>query len=381
MIDNNIDQNQPSELYIGLMSGTSVDSIDAALVRIDATGCELLASHDHPIPDQLRRQLIELCQPSDNEIDRMGEADSELGKEFASAVIALLKTAGLSCEAIRAIGSHGQTIRHRPAYRHPFTLQIGDPNTIAQRTQITTVADFRRRDIAIGGQGAPLAPAFHRAHFGSSDYNRAIINIGGIANITYLGRDGDYLGFDTGPGNSLLDAWITQQLNRAYDANGNWGASGSAIPELLAALLSHPYFSQPLPKSTGREDFNLDWLNSILADASITTEQYTAVDVQATLLEMSAQSIIREVKQLPAPVDEIYICGGGAYNGALMARLQSLLPSIPVSDTAPLGIAPEWVEAAAFAWLASQTLAGKPGNLRQATGAHSEVILGAIFPV
>jgi len=363
------------------MSGTSLDSIDAALVRIDGDSCELLASLDHPIPALLRRKLVDLCQPGDNEIDRMGEADSELGKEFASAVIALLKTAELASEAIAAIGSHGQTIRHRPAYTHPFTLQIGDPNTIAQRTQITTVADFRRRDITVGGQGAPLAPAFHRAHFGSPDYNRAIINIGGIANITYLGREGDYLGFDTGPGNSLLDAWITQNLDRPFDANGDWASSGKAIPGLLAPLLKHPYFSQPLPKSTGREDFNLSWLQSILGDATLTNEQYRAEDVQATLLELSAQSIMEEVMQLPAPIDEIFICGGGAYNGELMARLQALAPSIPVADTSALGIAPEWVEAAAFAWLASQTLTGRPGNLRQATGASSEVVLGAIFPV
>jgi len=363
------------------MSGTSLDSIDAALVRIDGDSCELLASLDHPIPALLRGKLINLCLPGDNEIDRMGEADSELGLEFAKAVNTLLITAELTPGAIAAIGSHGQTIRHRPAYTHPFTLQIGDPNTIAQRTQITTVADFRRRDIAVGGQGAPLAPAFHRAHFSSSDYNRAIINIGGIANITFLGRDGDYLGFDTGPGNSLMDAWITQSLDRPFDTNGAWAASGKAIPGLLAAVLKHPYFSQPLPKSTGREDFNLGWLQSILGDTTLTNEHYQAADVQATLLELSAQSIMREVAQLPAPIDEVYICGGGAFNRALLARMQSLAPSIPVADTTSLGIAPQWVEAAAFAWLASQTLAGRPGNLRQATGARSEVILGAIYPV
>ena len=384
-MDAAIKHSTPNDLYIGLMSGTSLDSIDAALVSIKNGQCTLITAIEHPIPEALRRQLISLCQPGTNEIDSMGEADSHLGHVFSEAVLALLKQSDTAPQDIAAIGSHGQTIRHRPTAAHAFTLQIGDPNTIAHRTQITTVADFRRRDIAAGGQGAPLAPAFHRAFFASSQHNRAIVNIGGIANITYLGSDGDYLAYDTGPGNTLLDAWINeiQQLN--YDRDGDWASTGVINSSLLDQLLSHPYFSQRLPKSTGREDFNLNWLKSSLEANSLPAE-----DIQATLLELTAQSIINAVNTLPKPVTEIYICGGGAHNKALMSRLRALtatpdektgeMLAAKIKNTVELGIAAEWVEAAAFAWLAKQTIEGNTGNLRRATGANSEVILGAIYP-
>lgn len=385
-MDSDIKHPKPSTLYIGLMSGTSLDSIDAALVDIKDGQCTLIDFIEHPIPAALRQQLISLCQPGNNEIDSMGEADSHLGKIFSAAVLSLLKKSGKTSQDIAAIGSHGQTIRHRPTAAHAFTLQIGDPNTIAHQTQITTVADFRRRDVAAGGQGAPLAPAFHRAFFGSKQQNRAIINIGGIANITYLGSDGDYLAYDTGPGNTLLDAWINeiQQLN--YDHDGEWANAGAINSSLLSHLLSHPYFSQGLPKSTGREDFNLSWLKSSLDNISLPPE-----DIQATLLELTAQSIVSAVNSLPRPVTEIYICGGGAHNKTLMSRLCALTatshehkrsPQTPkIKNTQELGIAAEWVEAAAFAWLSKQTIEGNSGNLRRATGASSEVILGAIYPV
>ncbi|MFT7130988.1 MAG: anhydro-N-acetylmuramic acid kinase [Gammaproteobacteria bacterium] len=385
-MDSDIKHPKPSNLYIGLMSGTSLDSIDAALVSIEDEQCTLINSIEHPIPTVLRQQLISLCQPGNNEIDSMGEADSHLGQIFSEAVLALLKKSGNTPHDIVAIGSHGQTIRHRPSGTHAFTLQIGDPNTIAHLTQITTVADFRRRDVAAGGQGAPLAPAFHRAFFGSKQHNRAIINIGGIANITYLGSDGDYLAYDTGPGNTLLDAWISEIQELNYDHDGEWANTGTINSPLLNHLLSHPYFSQGLPKSTGREDFNLNWLKLSLENISLPPE-----DTQATLLELTAQSIISAVNTLSNPVTEIYICGGGAYNKALMSRLRALVatsdenkPDIQatkIGNTQELGIAAEWVEAAAFAWLAKQTIEGKTGNLRRATGASSEVILGAIYPV
>ncbi len=367
------------------MSGTSLDSIDAALVKIDGEQCTLIDSLEYAIPAALRLNLLDLCQPGNNEIDRMGEADRHLGRIFSSAVLDLLKKSGKTPADIVAIGSHGQTIRHRPAVRHAFTLQIGDPNTIAYETQITTVADFRRRDVAAGGQGAPLAPAFHRAFFGSDQDNRAIINIGGMANITFLGSNGDYLGYDTGPGNTLLDAWINEKRQLRYDHDGQWASTGRVNEPLLARLFLHPYFSQSLPKSTGREDFNLSWLQSNLEQDELPPE-----DIQATLLELSSQSIMNAVLTLPKPVNQIYICGGGAHNPALMERLNKLALASTIENpgeqppeiknTEELGIAAEWVEAAAFAWLAKQTIEGKTGNMLQATGADREVILGAIYP-
>lgn len=362
------------------MSGTSLDSIDAALVQLNNGTCNLIESIEHEIPPKLRQQLIDLCQPGANEIDLMGEADRQMGEEFSTAVSLLLDKSGKKANDIVAIGSHGQTIRHRPSNQHPFTLQIGDPNIIVYNTNITTVADFRRRDMAAGGQGAPLAPAFHRAMFSSTSYNRAIINIGGISNITYLGRSGDYVGYDTGPGNTLLDAWINENLQQKYDRNGQWARSGQAISGLLEELLKHPYFSKDSPKSTGREDFNISWLQSILMDPTLTNENYNPSDVQSTLLELTARSIVHEIDKLPTNIDEVYICGGGAYNTELMQRIQDLADPAPVKNTSHLGIAAEWVEAAAFAWLAKQTINGKTGNLTQATGAKREVILGAIYP-
>jgi anhydro-N-acetylmuramic acid kinase len=359
-----------SELYIGLMSGTSADAVDAVLLDL-SQGCKLLNHHTTKIAPPLRQRIHQLSLPGDDEIEQLGVLDVELGELFASAVLQLLDKAQISTQQITAIGSHGQTIRHRPPGQRPraFSLQIGDPNVIAQATGITTVADFRRRDMAVGGQGAPLVPAFHRAIFGSSQQHRAIVNIGGMANISWLPIAGQLLGFDTGPGNVLMDSWIQTHHQASYDKDGAWAATGTINPPLLKQLLSHP-------KSTGRESFNSTWLNAQLAqlNAPISNE-----DVQASLLELTAQSIAQAINALSGEQKEVYVCGGGAYNGVLMARLEQLACNASLSSTASLGVAPEWIEAMAFAWLAQQTLARKPGNLAAVTGATQEVILGGIY--
>ena len=363
----------PSSLYIGLMSGTSIDSIDAALVDFSQSTPTLISAIEQPIPAALKQQLVDLCQPGDNEINHMGAADRELGLVFADAVETLLIQSKTTAQDIAAIGSHGQTIRHHPNGKHGFSLQIGDPNTISLNTGITTIADFRRKDIAAGGQGAPLAPVFHRALFGNSDTARAIINIGGISNISVLNADGSTTGYDTGPGNGLMDYWIQRHQSQAYDNDGAWAASGTAIPELLNTLLADDYFAQPSPKSTGRELFNPQWLQD-----KNTEDQYSDCDVQATLLALTCESIAREVEQL-INTNEIFICGGGAYNSTLIQALQARLAPRAVSTTDDLGIAPKWVEACGFAWLAKQTLAGLAGNNPSVTGANKQTVLGAIY--
>lgn len=366
------------QLYIGLMSGTSLDGIDAVLIDLSDTQYKLLEAVDHAIPAQLQRQLIELCQPGDNEIDRLGRADRALAVEFSLAVKSLLQRSGYQACDIIAIGSHGQTIRHRPpgsGFSPSFTLQIGDPNTIAYQTGITTVADFRRRDIAAGGQGAPLAPAFHQAAFHHQQLPRIIINIGGMANISVLNPGQPCLGFDTGPGNILMDGWIQQCRQQPYDSNGDWAAQGIVIDVLLGRLLDHPYLTKAIPKSTGREDFHLSWLA-----AQVGQHSYLAEDIQATLLEFTAQTIKRGLDPFQAADSEIFICGGGAYNQHLMSRLSALLQPHRVDNTDKLGIAAHWVEGACFAWLAKQTLEKTPANLIEVSGAEQAVILGAIYP-
>lgn len=367
---------QSDALYVGLMSGTSLDGIDAVLVDLSSNPT-LIAAATYPLPDDLRSGLLALCHSGPHEIERMGRCDRQLGIELGNAVISLLAQAKTSPQSIRAIGSHGQTIRHRPRLSDnapfPFTLQIGDPASIVEMTGITTVADFRRRDIAAGGQGAPLVPAFHRAVFGESR-PRAIVNIGGIANVTGLAGN-QVIGFDTGPGNTLLDSWIHRHQHRSYDRDGAWSATGTPLPELLERLLRDPYFTIAGPKSTGREYFHLDWLDNHLA-----ADMPAAADVQATLLELSARSIAAGIEALPFAVEEIFICGGGAYNGRLMQRLRELSRPRRLDTTAELGIAPEWVEAAAFAWFAQQTLHGKPSNEPAVTGAAGYRVLGAIHP-
>lgn len=365
------------ELYVGLMSGTSADSIDAALVDFSDRLPRYIHQIAYPIEPRLKTRIYELMVPGENEIDRLGVLDQELGDLFAAATEYLLREAGIPAISIRAIGSHGQTIRHRPPgeLARAFTLQIGDPNVIAERTGITTVADFRRRDMAAGGQGAPLVPAFHRSVFHSAERDRVIVNIGGIANLTLLPQAGEIVGFDTGPGNALMDGWIRQQRGEACDMEGRWAATGEANPDLLGAMLQHPYFAQPAPKSTGREMFSMEWLRGLLAEVPA-----EAADVQATLLELTAKTITDEIKaRRPGPSLDVYVCGGGAYNRRLMQRIQQLLPEDRLGTTDELGIPPDWVEAGAFAWLAKQTMARQPGNVPSVTGAARELILGSIY--
>lgn len=366
-------------LFVGLMSGTSIDSIDAALVKFSNDKLELVSHFERPISAELKTQILELCQSGNHEIDKMGALDRQLGIEFSTACQQLLAQANCSPEHIAAIGSHGQTIRHRPDSdsNHAFTLQIGDPNTIAHLTGITTVSDFRRRDVAAGGQGAPLAPGFHAAAFSSTHTARAIVNIGGMANISYIPLIGDVIGFDTGPGNVLMDTWIFRNKGASYDRDGDWAASGTTVDSLINELLLHPYFSQPAPKSTGREAFNLEWLLNHLQQCS---HNHNPADIQATLLELTARTISADIDKLcqGEPI-EVYVCGGGAYNQQLMTRLAELLPQHTLASTKALGIAPEWVEAVAFAWLAKQTIERKPGNLPAVTGASKSLTLGGIY--
>lgn len=365
-----------SQYYIGIMSGTSADGIDVALVDCTNSRPLILAHHHEPYPPTLREAILALCHPGPDEIRRMGELDVRLGRLFAEVVLALLQREGYSKNAIKAIGSHGQTIRHAPYSACPFTLQIGDPNTIAMLTGITTVADFRRKDVALGGQGAPLVPAFHRAVFHDDQHDRAIVNIGGIANVTLLPRDAFkcIIGFDSGPGNTLLDLWIFDHQQVLYDDSGQYAAQGKIQTELLKRFLDDPYFKLVGPKSTGREYFNREWLTKKLEQ-----NEYLPTDVQATLVELTARSIFDSI-HMHMTGGEILICGGGAYNDYLVMRLSTLAqPIFSVHTTDQLGINPNRVEAVAFAWLAKQTLTKQTSNLPSVTGASQAAILGGIY--
>lgn len=358
--------------YIGLMSGTSMDGIDAVLLRQHGDGWQVDAALCHPWPADSVAMLHALCTPGDNEIDRMGVADNLVAREFAAATHALLTKAGVTPREVRAIGSHGQTIRHRPELG--FTLQIGNGHLLAALTGIDVIADFRRMDMAFGGQGAPLVPAFHQACFASPTQPRVVLNIGGIANISVLPGAADTVyGFDTGPGNTLLDHWIHRHHGVRFDQDGAWAAQGAVHQPLLSRLLAHPYFALPHPKSTGRETFTAHWLDEQLQE----WPELPAVDVQRTLLEFTVCSI---VAALPNQAGALYVCGGGAHNRLMMARLQALLPSWQVADTRALGIDPDWVEGAAFAWLAHCFLTRQTGNLPAVTGASRPVVLGASYP-
>jgi len=366
------------QLFIGLISGTSLDGIDAALLDLSQHTPQLIASRHHAYTPVLLENLHRLCQPGDNEIDRLGELDRQVAFAFADAVEGLLTQTGITAREITAIGSHGQTIRHRPNAAHPFTLQIGDPNTLAELTGITTVADFRRRDMAAGGEGAPLVPAFHQAVLQHPTRPRVVLNLGGIANITCLPPQESGLavtGYDTGPANTLLDRWIGLHHHVPLDERGSWAASGQLVESLLTQLLDDAYFSLEPPKSTGPEYFNLTWLSS-----HIGTADYAPADVQHTLAEMTAISVSRAIDREGYAGSEVLVCGGGVHNHFLMSRLQHHHPAGQVSSTQRLGIDPDWVEAMAFAWLAKRTLAGLSGNLPTVTGARHAVTLGAIHP-
>ena len=361
------------DLYIGLISGTSMDGIDAALVEFEKSSLQILQTRDYAYPPELRDRLINaMQQPEKCTVDDIGELDRRTGECFRDAAKALLDDAGVAASAVTAIGSHGQTLRHQPDAERPFTLQIGDPTLIATGTGITTVADFRRADLAVGGQGAPLAPIFHEWLFRKSGSGRTILNIGGIANITILADDRATTGFDTGPGNTLMDAWTRKHRNETFDRNGEWAASGSVDTELLKRLLSDSFFSATPPKSTGFEQFNLKWLEAAGAAA------IDAGDVQATLCALTAASVSNAITAFAVDTKELLVCGGGVHNAELMRRLGECMPAVDLSSTATAGLDPDWVEAAAFAWLAMRRLQDLPGNLPSVTGAQRAVTLGAI---
>ncbi|MEQ8861581.1 MAG: anhydro-N-acetylmuramic acid kinase [Pseudomonadales bacterium] len=371
------------QVYLGAISGTSVDGLDLALIEITRS-IRVLAAETIAIPDDLRNRLLDLGRPSRSAagadaLDVLGDADAALGDFIGGAVIDFLDGSGRRASEVTAIGSHGQTVRHRPAGAHPFTLQIGDPNRIAERTGITTVADFRRRDMAAGGEGAPLVPPFHGALFRSADESRAVLNLGGIGNFTVLPADPDatITGFDTGPGNALMDDWIAHSRQERYDAHGEWAASGAVDDVLLERLLADPYLSAPPPKSTGREHFNLAWLNDQLR-AHLSDRSVPAEDVQATLCAFTAETVARALATWGASTQRVLVCGGGRHNRTLLAAIASRV-RIPVETTEEHGVDGDSIEAAAFAWLAHQTLNGQPGNEPAVTGATGPRVLGAVY--
>ncbi|MCL2830710.1 MAG: anhydro-N-acetylmuramic acid kinase [Betaproteobacteria bacterium] len=369
------------------MSGTSLDGVDAALLAFAPESSpsqakfSLRATHSLPLPESLRDELLALQQPQPGELHRAALAANALAQCYAEAIDALLRKADMPAEAIRAVACHGQTIRHRPGCG--YSLQLNNPALLSELCGIDVIADFRSRDIAAGGQGAPLVPAFHRALFAVAEKSRLIVNIGGMSNLSFVPPDGcpeeACFGFDCGPGNVLLDAWIQYCRGEAYDAGGAWAEQGRCLEPLLSRLLAHPFFALPPPKSCGREEFNLAWLKTLLQGNE------DAADVQATLLDLTARGIAGAVRfceeQGASKIREIYLCGGGAHNSALARRLAALLgKACSVESTQTLGLAPDWVEACAFAWLAREFTERRPANLPQATGARGGRILGALYP-
>jgi len=355
------------------MSGTSVDGIDAVLLDVSSFDQpQIISTYSAAMPAALRTTLRQLATPGTNEIDLAGQAHTELGERYAEAAIALIDQAAGT--KVCVIGCHGQTVRHRPSGKHPFTLQLGNGALLCQRTGIPVVTDFRSADMAAGGQGAPFAPFFHRAVFSSHRATRAIVNLGGIANVTVLPKDSgsNVIGFDTGPASCLMDAWIEKHHGKRFDENGDWAASGKLSDDLLQQCLSDPYFHAAPPKSTGREYFNLDWLAQQL---NTLPEPLIPSTVQNTLAQLTARSI---VDQLPPAVDQVFVCGGGVHNGYLRGLLDHLT-TVSVADTSELGIAPEWIEASAFAWMATATLQHTPSTLPSVTGARQASITGAIY--
>jgi len=367
-----------TEYYIGVMSGTSLDGIDVGLYDFSAKQPKAVHFHYQPYPFALKEKIQAISQ-EDAKVSLLdyGQLDTYLGELYAAACLELLAQVNINTEAIKAIGCHGQTLYHAPNATHPFSLQIGNPNIISQKTGITTIADFRLQDIAAGGQGAPLVPAFHQAFFSHPKKNHLILNIGGIANLTYLPKDKQQtiLGFDTGTGNTLMNQWIMRHKNQPYDHLGEWAAMGKVQSQLLQHLKDEAYFQQTPPKSTGTEYFSAQWLDNKLS----TLPHYDPVDVQSTLCQFTADTISDAISQETPDADAIFICGGGIHNQQLMNTLKKQL-AIPVLSTVTLGIHPDQVEAMAFAWLAKQTFQGKTANLPDTTGARKAVILGAIYP-
>ena len=362
------------DYYIGLISGTSMDGIDAVLVRFGDRSIEIVGAGTTRYPDALREELLEATRLPDHcTADVVGALDHWVGKCFRDAALDVLRQTGVDPGSVAAIGSHGQTIRHRPGAERPFTLQIGNADIIAKGTGIDCVADFRSADLALGGQGAPLVPPFHDWLFRSAEVDRCVLNIGGIANFTFLpAAPGPIAGFDTGPGNTLLDAWIRRHLDSDYDEGGRWASGGTTIPALLEAMLADPYFAEPPPKSTGFEYFNDDWISALVADDA------DRADVQATLADLTATTIADAIATHAAQTRELLICGGGVHNRDLLRRLEARLPGMALASTADFGLDPDHVEASAFAWLAMRRMNDEPGNAPEVTGASRAAVLGAI---
>ncbi|MDU8923420.1 anhydro-N-acetylmuramic acid kinase [Pasteurellaceae bacterium LIM206] len=366
-------------LYIGVMSGTSLDGVDIALMNFSERSSRFIAGAFTPMPEKTRQHLTALLRTGETGLQQLGELDHQLGRLYAEAINRFLAERQLRPSDIQAIGCHGQTVWHSPNGEFPFTMQIGDMNLVAALTGITTVGDFRRKDMAVGGQGAPLVPAFHEGLFASPDRFTVVLNIGGISNISVLAPQAATIGYDVGPGNALLDDWIEQCLGKPYDKNGEWAKTGKIDTALLADLLDEPFFRRPPPKSTGRELFNLAWLAEKYRHHRALAPQ----DVQRTLVEFTAVSIadeLRRLQQTDLP-NVLMVCGGGAKNSLIMQRLAALLqPAWKVTTTGEYGLDIDFVEAAAFAWLAYRRMHNLPGNLPGVTGAKRAVSLGVIFP-
>ncbi|GAA3926380.1 anhydro-N-acetylmuramic acid kinase [Luteimonas lutimaris] len=370
----------PAHLFLGLISGTSADGIDAALVAFEdaATGplqARLAFARTYPWDPALRTQLVELGQHAATlPLDAVAELDVRIGRAFADAALQALADSGTATADVAAIGSHGQTLRHNPGGEVPYTMQLGDPSTIAERTGIRTVADFRRRDVAAGGHGAPLLPALHAALLHSVAEDRAVLNLGGIANFTLLPRAGEVRGFDTGPANGLMDAWCLHHRGEAFDRDGAFAAAGQVDDALLARLLDESWFALPPPKSTGRDRFHLGWVESKLRG------EEAPEDVQATLLALTARTVADALRAAQPGTTRVVACGGGVHNRALMAALAGAMPGCVVESSAAHGLDPDAIEAMGFAWLARATLRGEPGNLPSVTGARGPRVLGGIYP-
>lgn len=365
-------------IYIGLMTGTSIDAIDAVAVRFLNNSIDLIGTKTYQFQTETVKSIRSLCQLESVSLNQYSELDNDLGKLFAEAVRELMDLHDLQPSQICAIGCHGQTVKHHPNNdKMGFSIQLGNPNILAVETECRVVSDFRRADIALGGQGAPLAPAFHKFCFGSEEENRVIVNIGGIANITFLPKSGHVQGFDTGPGNTLLDLWCRKHINKPFDNEGSWAATGDIDINLLQSFKSEKYFKTKPPKSTGTEEFNLSFIEKHCSDSNSQT-----VDIQATLTELTAQTIADSISTLPEPVDKVYICGGGCHNTFLVSRLAKSLKQNNIDaplSTEYLKIDPKWVEASAFAWLAKQRLELKAASIPEVTGAKRSAILGAVY--
>lgn len=370
-------------LYIGLMSGTSLDGVDGVLAEQpqregpDSGPLQSRAHVHQAFAPALRAELLALNQRGDDELHRAALAANGVARVYAEVVQQLLQAQGLDAQAIVAIGAHGQTVRHRPGNFDGtgYTLQLVNGALLAELTGITVVCDFRSRDVAAGGQGAPLVPAFHAASFRRPGHARAVLNLGGIANLSLLSADGSVLGFDTGPANVLMDLWCLAHTGRSHDDGGRWAASGEVDGALLASCLADPYFALAPPKSTGRDHFHAGWLDRHLADGV----KRAPVDVMATLAAVTAHSVAAALRAQAPRTQALFVCGGGAHNEHLLALLRRQLPRVDVASTAALGVAPEQVEALAFAWLARVCLAGEPGNVPAVTGARGERVLGAVY--